>query len=226
MDWYGRLQVVRWDGQTQSQPICTPVSINKLWGSSSSDLYAVGNNGNIAHYNGNSWTKIESGTDLEFLDVYGATDTKTGEQQILAVCTRNYPLDKGIYKIDGNTATQISSEPIQWELDALWFIPNRHYYVVGSGIYEKKFLSDSLWQNGPLDITHYGTSGIRGTNINNIFVSGAFGELLHFNGISWKSYINDLGSFSGSYGGIAVMNNTVVTVGFEGVKAKILMGHR
>ncbi|WP_407931013.1 glucosyl transferase, partial [Ignavibacterium album] len=200
--------------------------INKLWGSSSEDLYAVGNNGNIAHWDGRKWTKIESGTDLNFIDIYGSTDSKTGEQQILAVCTRNLPLDKGIYRIEGNTATQISSAPIQWELFALWFIPNRHYYVVGSGIYEKKFLSDSTWKNGPLDITHYGTTGIRGNELNNVFVAGAFGEFLHFNGITWKSYINELGWFNGSYGGVALKDNMVITVGYESAKAKILIGKK
>ena len=45
-------------------------SINKLWGTSSEDLYIVGNSGNIAHYNGTSWQKIESGTDLPLVDIY------------------------------------------------------------------------------------------------------------------------------------------------------------
>ncbi len=218
------------DGKTYKsdcriKPLLTG-AINKLWGSSSNDLYAVGSNGSIAHWDGRKWTKIESGTDLEFLDIYGAKDPKTGDQQILAVCTRNLPLNKAIYKIDGNTATQISSTPIQWELFSCWFVPNRHYYVVGSGIYEKKFLNDSLWKNEPLDITHYGTSGIRGNGINDVFVAGAFGEFLHFNGVSWKSFINETGWFSGSYGGIAVKNNLVVTVGYEGAQAKILIGYR
>ena len=142
------------------------------------------------------------------------------------MCSRNLPLDKGIYKIEGNTAVKISSEPIQWELYAVWFIPNRHYYVIGNGIYEKKSLSDSLWKDNGFDITHYATTGIRGNGINDVFVAGAFGEFLHFNGVTWKSYINDLGSFNGSYGGIDVMSNIVVTVGYEGAKAKILMGHR
>ncbi|MBK7500058.1 MAG: hypothetical protein IPI19_13450 [Ignavibacteriales bacterium] len=44
--------------------------LNKLWGISSNDLYAFGNNGNIAHYNnGSSWTKIESGTTLNLTDI-------------------------------------------------------------------------------------------------------------------------------------------------------------
>jgi hypothetical protein len=201
-------------------------SINKIWGSSSSNLYVVGNNGNIVHYNGTVWSRIESGTDLQFLDIYGANDSKTGEQQILAVCTRNYPLGKGIYSIEGNTATEISSYPIQWELFGVWFIPNRHYYVDGSGIYEKKFLTDSTWKNGPLDITHYGTSGIRGNDINDVFVAGSFGEFLHFNGVSWKSYINDTGLSNGGYGRVAVENNLVVTVGLNNNQALVLFGRR
>ena len=62
--------------------------INKIWGTSLNDLYFVGNH-EIVHYNGQSWTKIKSGTELDFHDIYGATDSKTGEQQILAVCSRN-----------------------------------------------------------------------------------------------------------------------------------------
>src|SRR5690606_31424583 len=137
-------QIAKIENGIQTQTICMPwtFSINKIWGTSSNDLYVVGNNGNIAHYNGSRWSRIESGTDLQFLDIYGAPDPKTGEQQILAVCTRNLPLDKGIYSIQGNMATQISAYPIQWELFALWFIPNQHYYVIGDGIYEKKLLSD------------------------------------------------------------------------------------
>ncbi|MEP0862033.1 MAG: glucosyl transferase, partial [Ignavibacterium sp.] len=46
-------------------------SINKLWGSSSEDLYAVGNNGNIAHWDGRKWTKIESGTTVDLKSVSG-----------------------------------------------------------------------------------------------------------------------------------------------------------
>jgi hypothetical protein len=45
--------------------------INKIWGSSGNDLYAVGNYGNIAHYKNGSWTKIESGTTTSLTDIYG-----------------------------------------------------------------------------------------------------------------------------------------------------------
>ncbi len=230
--WIGLDQLIHWDGNDYIEYELSDAVfqswINKIWGSSSSGLYIVGNYGSIAHYGGRlvGWKKIESGTDLDFHDIYGATDTETGELQILAVCTRNLPLDKAIYKIDGNTATQISSTPIQWELFSCWFVPNRHYYVVGSGIYEKSLLQDSLWRNEPLDITHYGTSKIRGNGINDVFVVGAFGEILHYSGLTWKSYLSELGTFSGSYGSLDINEKFVVASGYESRKAKIIIGYR
>jgi len=46
-------------------------SINKLWGTSSYNLYGVGDKGMIAHYNGSSWQKMESGTTVDLNDIFG-----------------------------------------------------------------------------------------------------------------------------------------------------------
>ncbi len=229
--WYAGNGVIHWDGN-QFKPVPIPSNvwgqdqINKMWGASSSNFYIVGNSGSIAHYTNGNWQKLASGTSLQFLDIYGAMDSETGEPEILAVCNRNYTPGNGLFSLQGNTAKEISLNPIKWDILALWFIPDRHYYIVGSGIYEKTFLSDSLWKGEPLDISRYGKSGIRGNGLNDIFVSGAFGEFLHFNGVRWQSFINELGKFNGSYGGVAVKNNIVLTVGYEGQQAKILMGKR
>jgi len=219
-------QITKWNGIRQTNRHSSPVYVNKLWGTDNNNIYAVGYNGQIAHYNGTNWQRIESGTTLEFMDIYGANNSKTGKQEIIAVSTQNLPLDKAIFKIDGNTATQISSTPIQWELFSCWFIPNRHYYVVGSGIYEKINLAGSNWKNEPLDITHYGTSRIRGSALNDVFVVGAFGEILHYNGFSWKSFLPELGTFNGSYGSLDIKENLVAITGLESAKAKITIGHR
>src|SRR5690606_10162549 len=49
---------------------------NKIWGTSSNDIYFVGRNGSIVHYNGSpgadGWTKIESGTDLSLSDIWSS----------------------------------------------------------------------------------------------------------------------------------------------------------
>jgi hypothetical protein len=228
--WIGSNQPMHWNG-TSWQVFDLTASvwngwINKIWGTSSNNLYAVGSNGAIVHYNGSGWTKLESGTDLQFLDIYGASDSRTGKHQILSVCTRNFPLGKGIFSIQGNTATEISSSPIQYELYSVWFVPNRHYYVIGDGIFEKNSLSDSTWNNGPLDITRYATTKIRANGLNDVFVVGAFGECLHYNGASWKSYQNETGLTNGSYTSVAVRGNLVIAVGGDSPSAVVAIGRR
>ena len=207
-------------------------SANKIWGWSKNDFYVVSGNGFIAHNQNGQWSKIESGTSLQFLDIYGAADTKTGIPQILAVCTQNYPPGKGIFSINGNTATEILSNfnfpgyTIPPELFGVWFVPNRHYYIVGDGIYEKHNLSESTWQNGPLDITRYATTEIRGNGLNDIFVVGAFGECLHWNGTGWRSYRSQTGLVNGSYTSVSVKGDLVVAVGGNNASAIILVGGR
>jgi hypothetical protein len=229
--WFCGNGVVHWDGNNFlpipiPSNVWGPYQMNKLWGSSNNDLYAVGNGGNIAHWDGVKWSKIESGTDLNFRDIYGTVNLKTNKQEIIAVCSRNNPLAKAIYKIEDNTAFELSTNPIKWELYSCWFVPNKHYYLVGSGIYEKIFLSESEWKNQPLDITHYGTIKVRGNGVNDVFIVGSFGEFLHFNGNSWKSYINEMGSFNGSYYSVFSKNQLAVSVGYGSNKAVITMANR
>ena len=59
---------IHWDGhQFNTLPlnIDFPSHANRMWGTSSSDFYIVGNTGLVAHKNGSTWTKIESGTTLD-----------------------------------------------------------------------------------------------------------------------------------------------------------------
>ncbi|NLT52698.1 MAG: glucosyl transferase [Ignavibacteria bacterium] len=203
--------------------------VNKLWGGSENDLYCVGNGGAIYLYNGTTWTKIETGTDLPFVDIYGAANSETGKEEILAVCNRNYPAGKRLYKIEGNTATEISLVIPNYQaadIDGLWFVPNRRYYIAGNGIYEKKSLEDAEWTGKPLEVSRYAKTSIRGNGLNDIFCVGAFGEILHYNGIRWKSFMDETGWFDGAYNNVDVKGNIIVATGGEGQQAKILIGKR
>jgi hypothetical protein len=93
---------IGWFNGITNKPDCSirPLltgSINKFWGSSSNDLYAVGDGGNIAHYNGSSWTKIESGTTTNINDVWGIIDPITQEKRIF--CAVSYVFEPGDQKI-------------------------------------------------------------------------------------------------------------------------------
>ena len=206
-------------------------SANKIWGTSKDDYYVVSGNGFIAHYQNGQWSRIESGTDLNINDIWGAYNEKTDQYEILAVAS-GYPsnIEKAILLIRNDMAEQVTTTPILWPLFTIWFIPNRIYYSAGSGIYQKHLIQDSAWKNKILDITTFTSTSIRGNNINDVFVVGAFGDFDHFNGVSWKNdYIEPLLD-NGAYTSVSTKGDMVVAVGSNQIsinsEAVILIGRR
>ena len=46
-----------------------------IWGSSSTDVYAVGDGGTILHYDGNTWSNMPSGTSDTLSAVWGSSSS-------------------------------------------------------------------------------------------------------------------------------------------------------
>jgi len=227
---------IHWDGSNYTvhmngwplMPNGDNWQVNKMWGSSPNDLYAVGNNGNIAHYNGQSWTKIESGTDLPIRDIWGDFNIKTNKYEILAVAAE-IAIDKGskVLRIDGSSVTEESNKGLSWDVGGIWFKSGSKYYIAGAGIHYKHFLSDSIWNRYlPGVVTNYVGYGIRGSDINDVFAAGSFFEIAHFNGLSWHNYLDEISSTSGAFGIIVVKGNMMVALGSESGRALIVIGKR
>jgi hypothetical protein len=138
-------QITKIENGIQKQAICMPwtFSINKIWGTSSNDLYVVGNNGNIARYQNGQWTRIESGTDLHIYDIWGE-QTENGEYEILCVAS-NVSINQGkkVLQITKTNIIHINDMGLPWSLSTVWFIPERKYFIGGDGFYTAKYLGDS-----------------------------------------------------------------------------------
>jgi hypothetical protein len=203
-------------------------TINSFWGTSSNDFYVIGDNGNIAHYNGTSWEKVESGTDLDIYDIWGDYNTKTNKYEILAVASKILQsTDRDILSITNSRVEKLDETGINWSLHGIWFSIGKKYYAVGSGIYRKKNITDPKWNNNWEEITQYYINAVRGEDVNDIFMCGAFGEVLHYNGKSWHSYLNQgLPYFSGSMVKLSYKGNTVCIVGYNGRSGIIYLGKR
>ena len=213
-----------------SSVFCLPwsFSIKKIWGSSGSDVYVVGDNGNIAHYLNGSWSKIESGTDYSIKDIYSSISSLTGEREIL--CSGlGETKDSEVIRINENSTTEKTDKiGLRYALD-IWFKSGIRYYTVGDGLFEKRYDHTNSWKNlnKNLAITTYFMNGIDGNGLNDIIVCGAFGEILHYNGISWKSLKNEETTIeSGFYFDVKTKENIVVAVGFDGSRAVTLVGKR
>jgi hypothetical protein len=200
-----------------------PHHIARMWGTSGNDFYIVGDSGSIAHYTSGTWTKISTGTDLWFDDVYGSGG------QILAVAydaAEIHGYSGALFSIQGNNATQLSINPMHLPsaLYGVWFVPDQRYYIVGEGVYEKRSISDTSWT--PLAITGAATTGVCGTDTSDVFIVSSTGDFLHYNGVRWTSFRAETGLSGGGYTRVAVNGNTIVAVGENNPQAVITMARR
>jgi len=198
----------------QINQFCLPsnvsMSINKIWGSSSNDLYVVGNAGSIAHYQNGSWSKIVSRTDLSINDIWGIN--YLSETKVLAVASNIYQFqDKKILSISSSGVTEISNDGLPWSLGSVWFSNIYKSYTGGDGLYVK-YNEQNSWDRIPLPL--YYIFSIRGNGLNDIVVCGGLGYVGHFNGIGWINYLgNGLEEISGNYYSSAIKGNKVCAVG-------------
>ena len=58
---------------TLQDPLPTGNHLNDVWGSSSTDVFAVGNKGTIVHSDGSAWSEMTSGTTNGLSDVWGTS---------------------------------------------------------------------------------------------------------------------------------------------------------
>ena len=228
-------QVIRYNGQDwgQWQFLFSDLNdntfggINKFWGTSNSQLWGGGNKGNIFHFNGSTWQKLSSGTTVDIQDIWGAVDGKTGQQTILAVASYRaaVPQDKQLLRIQNNTVSILSDAGLPFDLSGIWFTVGERYFVVGDGVYYSDVLGN-LWQSDSSHPLLY-KDAIRGLAQNDIFITGSFGLVSHYNGATWKHYTgSELPPFYGRYKAASYKGNLLIAVGWFDEQAVILRGMR
>jgi len=119
-------------------------SFKSMW-DEGSKVYIVGTNGSITELENGQFRSIPTSTTLPINDVWGGVDQRSGEQVILAVAS-NTGVNQGmkLLRIQGALTSELATDGLAWKLSSLWFKPNRRYYVVGDGLYEKSSLSSSV----------------------------------------------------------------------------------
>jgi len=213
-----------------------------IWGTLSSNMYFVGNNGSIIHYDGSTFTKIESGIEESIIDIWGLD-----ENHIWTVTYKNN--ENGIVNevlfYDGNNwsvkfeKTDDNWPPVDYTrpsgtFSSVWAYEDT-VYISCAGLYKESIstgegvlvpLEDMRWELG------WGTGNVRGTHYNDIVVTTLFGsEVSHYNGKDWKIYDELLtfdihGLITSSE--IAITSDMIVTVGDDLTtrKAMVYRGYR
>lgn len=216
-----------WNGHVFQQmsidPIFIGVNINKMWGSPDGRLYVVGNLGFIAERSPTgTWRRLESGTTLPIMDVYGARNSHTGTYEVLCVSADpGLPGHSQVLKIENMTVHELATHP-EWEPWSIWFVPGRLYIHAGDGLWETRLPGGSWVRNNGLPA--WFKESVRGQAINDAAVCGAFWLLATWNGIRWQTHFPR--TSSAALGGVAIQENLLVAVGFMGNNAVVIQGRR
>ncbi len=200
-------------------------AIKKIFATDPSNVYAVGGEGTIVHYNGSNWQKLESGTTVDIQDIWGALNPQTGEYEILTIASERsqIPQARELLQIQGSTVTTLSDSGLPFNLRSIWFMPGKKYYVAGNGLYFNSAIGDP-WQYDDSQPLFY-KDAIRGNDENDVIIAGSFGNVSHFNGSTWRHY--ELPYFYGRYHAVGIKQDIIVAVGeIGGGLAIILRGIR
>ena len=171
--------------------------VTQVWGTSSSNIYFVGIKGTIVHYDGNSFEKMESGTDVDLTDIWGISGSKiwvAGRDNNGSVIL-NYDGNewRTFYEKDMSLDSYtLPQQEILLSISSIWTNSQMDSIIaVGAwGVFTvNKLNSNANWSykrrwDNLFDNTGYPLK-TRGRSENDIFVCGKRGHILHFNGKSW-----------------------------------------
>jgi len=167
--------------------------INKIWAESTNDMFFVGTNGNITQYISNYWQQLDSGTDIDLLDITGISEKNVW------VCGYPSDLSKSILlEYNGRSWSvkkyrQVGDPPdpyIQGTITNIWASDMTLFVVSGKGVYREsiKFGTKRVDPWYKIGLSVGWSYGMSGSSENNVFIVGELNTILHFSGKSWFKY--------------------------------------
>jgi hypothetical protein len=222
------------------------IGLRGVWGRAATDVFAVGMFGvysdftRIFHYDGNSWSEMDSGTTEDLYDVWG-----TSAANVFAVGTSGT-----ILHYDGGLWSAMTSGTTE-NLNGVWGSSGTNVFAVGDNgtilRYDGNWSSmvssttetlESVWGSSPTDvfavggngtILHYDGNawsgpmisntteyleGIWGASAADVFAVGDNGTILHYDGNAWSSMNSGITKYLNGVWGSS--STDVFAVGFSG----------
>lgn len=148
--------------------------LSDVWGTSSANVFAVGQNGTIRRWNGTTWAAEASGTTEHLRGVWG-----TSPANVFAVGTGGTVL-----KYDGTSWSSQASGTTQ-ALASAWGTSPADVFAVGEGGAIVHF--DGTRWTALASGTAAALTDVWGTSPTNVFVVGWSGTILRWDGTAWAA---------------------------------------
>lgn len=190
-----------WAGVWSSMSYSGTETLKNVWGFSSNDVYAVGSDGIIVHYNGSAWTKMTSNTTRNLLAIWGSSAIN-----VLAVGD-----DGTIYQYNGtNWLNRGTDTP--YNLNAIWGASESDIFIVGeSGVILR---CEGTSCTSMSAITTFALYGVWGTSASDVYAVGGSGTILHYDGSDWS--VMESGTTENIYAISGISSDDIFAAGSSG----------
>ncbi len=171
-------------------PSGTTSALNDVWGSSASNVFAVGRDGTILHYDGTAWSAMSGTATSDTLrGVWGSSPS-----DVFAVGRNGRVLH---YTGSGSWSAMAGIDPAD-QLFAVWGSSPRDVFAAGASasgglVYH---YDGTAWTK--LTVPAAGSlRGLWGSAANDVWATGAGGVILHYDGVSWTTAVAERGDRDG-----------------------------
>jgi hypothetical protein len=214
------------------------IDIKSCWGTSSNDMFFVGNGGLIYHYDGTKFSEMISGTTKNINSIWGTSDNN-----IWAAGFNPNTAESVVSHYDGLMWTSIDVHTIgnigvgHHALGSIWSCDsaNNHHLTIAGGSLLWRHTDDGVWRSDSGSISNRLSDGsfegifhIRGNSATDFIAAGDGGFISHWNGKNWKRYDQLFLPDNPSYGtnACSMNGNTICLVGVKNGQSWILIGQR
>ena len=150
------------------------IYLRGVWGSSTNDVFAVGDSGTVLHWNGSAWSRMSSGTTAELHRVWGVSSSNV------------YATGVGgtLLHYDGSSWSTVSV-PTTEPLERIWGSSASDVYVGGANATLLHY-NGSAWSTITTPINPvYTIFTVWGTAANNVYIGGSGGQVYRWDGADW-----------------------------------------
>jgi hypothetical protein len=191
----------------------TNLDLSGVWGSSGSNVFAVGAGGTIIQYRGGRWLRADSPTDMDLRAVWGMSEDNifsvgadgtiirydSGEWALMESPTDKnlngiwgasesdiFAVGEGgtIVRYDG-TKWRLSESPTDRDLLGVWGDSSGRVFAVGESGTILKYSHSDGWQPMASGVSA-DLSSVWGSTSQNVFGVGEGGVIVHYDGNFWK----------------------------------------
>jgi len=198
----------------------TVYPLRSVWGSSPTDVWAVGDNGTIIHWDGSEWRKEQGivGTNNSFWDLWGV------DANSIYTVTGSLTNHSQLWYYDGTLWKNISENipGVLKNFYTVWVDKSNSGFIAGNTVLRmnRNILTEETGINALKVLTV-----VRGNGFNDVIFGGQRGTVFHFNGVEFKEYPK-LRAYEGPLNeilGAQVFGNKIFLVGYTD-KALVYIG--